>query len=68
MDTILYCENRNKFYKGETKNAVTKWTTKNEDAKKFYIWEANETIDHLKRLIFDHKYIKAVGLDFKRYK
>lgn len=66
-DTLLFCENRNKFYKGESKNSVTLWTKEAAKAEKFYSHETEATIDHLKRSIFDHKHIKAVGIEFKPF-
>jgi hypothetical protein len=63
---LLFCENRNQFFKGENEG-MTFWTRKKAEAKKFTVNAAGNKITLLKSAITDAKYISAVRPDFELY-
>lgn len=64
---ILFCENRNKFYKETSSSGVTLWTKSNKEAKVFDHASAIVEIKDLRSSIQDAKYIIAVDKEFSRY-
>lgn len=63
---LLFCENRNQFFKGE-QNGVTLWTKDRKEAKEFTTRQAEELKNDLSRSITDWKYIIIVETNFERY-
>ena len=60
----VYCENRNRFYAGETENQVVKW---DQQGLFFTKEEAEEIVLDLEKHLTDHFFIKVVENDHELY-